>query len=247
MIYCLGLAFMLSLCQCKKDDVNASQAGKARPESTASVLFNGDAALGASNVWKDINIEGSGAVTTITDETGTLCWKFQKPAGSHRTEGHGAKNYQAADGDEIYIGWTCKLYIPTTVKTEAVFQWKSYPTGTTANHPIMLHTQNGKLDLQYFDINHVAYVPWSIPLSSGTWQQFVLRMKLSYDATVGYIELWYNGVKQTLSNGSQRYYCRTMDADFCDPKWGVYGGDTASITNIVKGIRIGATYADVAQ
>lgn len=72
-------------------------------------------------------------------------------------------------------------------------------------------------------------------------------MNLSYSATTGYIELWYNGVKQTFSNGSQRYYCRTMDADYCDPKWGVYGGDEAQATNIVKKIRIGNSYADAAQ
>jgi hypothetical protein len=93
-----------------------------------SVLFNGDASNGSANVWKDINIEGTGTVTTVNDETNTLTWKFLKPADSHRTEGHGAKNYEAQDGDEIYIGWTSKIYMPTTLKTEAIFQWKSYPT-----------------------------------------------------------------------------------------------------------------------
>ncbi|MBZ4190440.1 heparin lyase I family protein [Niabella beijingensis] len=250
----LGFACVCSLSQCKKDRTAAPQ----NPDEMAlvsargaigilSVLFNGDASQGSSNVWKDINIEGSGTVTAINDETATLCWKFLKPAGSHRTEGHGAKNYQAADGDEIYIGWTSKLYMPSALKTDAVFQWKSYPTGTTANHPIMLRTKSGNLELQYFDINHVAAVPWSVSLSTATWQKFVLRMKLSYSAATGYIELWYNGIKQTFSNGSQRYYCRTMDADYCDPKWGVYGGDEEQATHIVKGIRIGTSYADVAQ
>ncbi|ANH79992.1 hypothetical protein A8C56_02480 [Niabella ginsenosidivorans] len=251
----LGIACAIALSQCKKE--STTELRKATDEQSIasangtlgalSLLFDGDASLGSANVWKDINIEGAGTVTTINDETGTLCWKFLKPSGSHRTEGHGAKNYQAAAGDEIYIGWTSKLYMPLTLKTDAVFQWKSYPTGTAANHPIMLRTRSGNLELQYFDSSHVAYVPWSIPLSTSTWQQFVLRMNLSYSAATGYIELWYNGVKQTFSNGSQRYYCRTMDADYCDPKWGVYGGDDAQATHIVKGIRIGTSYADVAQ
>ncbi|QKJ29512.1 heparin lyase I family protein [Mucilaginibacter mali] len=246
----LGAAGMMLLSNCKKENSAASTepTNNTNPAlRTESVLFNGDASNGSAAVWKDINVEQDGSVTTINDETGTLCWKFLKPAGSHRAEGHGAKNYQAASGSEIYIGWTCKLYMPTTLQTDAVFQWKSYPTSTTANHPIMLRTKNGNLDLQYFDINHVASVPWSIALSTGTWQKFVLRMNLSYSATTGYIELWYNGVKQTFSNGSQRYYCRTMDSDYCDPKWGVYGGDEAQATNIVKKIRIGSSYADVAQ
>ncbi|WP_419701134.1 heparin lyase I family protein [Mucilaginibacter sp. NFX135] len=249
----LGAGCVLLLSQCTKDvktnstgngDVAAQTNGKL---STMSLLFNGDASLGSGNVWKDVNIEGSGAMTTVNDETNTLCWQFTKPAGSHRTEGHGAKNYQAQIGSEFYIGWTDKLYMPASLKTDAVFQWKSYPTSTTANHPLMLRTNNGNLELQYFDINHVASVPWSIPLAVSTWQSFVLRIKLSDSATDGYIELWYNGVKQTFTNSSQRYYCRTFDSDYCDPKWGVYGGDASQATHIVKKIRIGTSYADVAQ
>ncbi len=213
-----------------------------------SVLFNGDASNGSANVWKDINIEGTGTVTTVNDETGTLTWKFLKPASSHRTEGHGAKNYEAQDGDEIYIGWTSKIYMPTTLKTEAIFQWKSYPTaGSLQNHPLMLRTKSGNLELQHFDDNHVATVPWSTTLAVNTWLKFVIRMKVSRDPAVGYIEFWYNGVKQTLANGSQRLYCRTLDVDYCDPKWGVYGGDSSQATHFVKKIRIGTSYADVAQ
>lgn len=215
---------------------------------TMSVLFNGDASNGSANVWKDINIEGTGTVTTVNDETGTLTWKFLKPADSHRTEGHGAKNYEAQDGDEIYIGWTSKIYMPTTLKTDAIFQWKSYPTaGSLQNHPLMLRTKSGNLELQHFDDNHVATVPWSTPLSVNTWLKFVIRMKVSRDPAIGYIEFWYNGVKQTLSNGSQRLYCRTLDVDYCDPKWGVYGGDASQATHFVKKIRIANTYADAAQ
>ncbi|MES2278224.1 MAG: heparin lyase I family protein [Bacteroidota bacterium] len=249
-----GMGCVVLLSQCKKetksittDNSSVSTTPTAPKLETMSVLFNGDASNGSTNVWKDINIEGTGTVTTINDETSTLCWKFLKPADSHRTEGHGAKNYQALNGSEIYIGWTSKLYMPTTLQTDAVWQWKSYPTDTMANHPLMLRTKNGNLELQYFDINHVASVPWSTTLSVSTWMKFVIRIKLSSSATTGYIEFWYNGVKQTFSNGNQRYYCRTFDSNSCDPKWGVYGGDDSQVTNIVKKIRIGTTYADVAQ
>lgn len=242
----------LLLSSCKKEkEPDAAQkdlAGAAADVGIMSVLFNGDASNGSSNVWKSINIEGTGTVTTVNDETGTLTWKFLKPSGSHRTEGHGAKNYEAQDGDEIYIGWTSKIYMPSTLKTDALFQWKSYPTeGSLQNHPFMVRTKNGNLELQHFDDDHVASVPWSTPLSTSTWLKFVIRMKVSRDASVGFIEFWYNGVKQTLSNGSQRLYCRTLDVDYCDPKWGVYGGDTSQVTHFVKKIRIGSTYADAAQ
>lgn len=245
---------LLSSCKKEKEPDAALTANKAMASSSGdvgimSVLFNGDASNGSANVWKNINIEGTGAVTTVNDETGTLVWKFLKPSGSHRTEGRGAKNYSAQEGDEIYIGWTSKIYMPTDLKTEALFQWKSYPTdGSLQNHPLMVRTKNGKLELQHFDDQHVATVPWSTTLSTSAWLKFVIRMKVSRDKTVGFIEFWYNGVKQTLSNGSDRLYCRTLDAvPECDPKWGVYGGDSSQVTHFVKKIRIGTTYADAAQ
>ncbi|SHG31643.1 heparin lyase I family protein [Pedobacter caeni] len=244
---------LLSSCEKEKEPdalaANKELATASGGSQIMSVLFNGDASNGTSNVWKTTNIEGTGAVTTVNDETGTLVWKFLKPSGSHRTECRGAKNYSAQEGDEIYIGWTSKIYMPTDLKTDALFQWKSYPTdGSDQNHPFMVRTKNGKLELQHFDINHVASVPWSTTLSTSTWLKFVIRMKVSRDKTVGFIEFWYNGVKQTLSNGSDRLYCRTLDTvPECDPKWGVYGGDTAQVTHFVKKIRIGTTYADAAQ
>ncbi|MCX2450292.1 heparin lyase I family protein [Pedobacter sp. PLR] len=246
----------LLLSNCKKEKPGAVEPllHASNLESTAgdvqaaAVLFNGDAGNGSENVWKSTNIEGTGAVSTVTDETGVLTWKFLKPLGSHRTEGHGAKNYLAAEGDEIYIGFTSKLLIPADLKTEAIFQWKSYPTvGSLQNHPLMLRTKGGKLELQHFDDSHVATVPWAITLPVNTWMSFVIRMKVSRNPAIGFIEFWYNGVKQTLANGTQRLTCRTLDVKDCDPKWGVYGGDEAAVTHYVKKIRIATTYADAAQ
>lgn len=245
-----GVCMLMSNCKKETEQTNASVLKESNKSisSVQSVLFNGDASNGSSNVWKAVNIEGTGALSTVNDETGTLVWKYLKPAGSHRTETRGAKGFQAQEGDNIYIGWTSKIYMPTNLKTEAVFQWKSYPTaGSLQNHPLMLRTKNGKLELQHFDDNHVATVPWSTNLSTGDWLKFVIRMKVSRNPSVGYIEFWYNGVKQTFTNGSQRLYCRTLDVDDCDPKWGVYGGDASQATHFVKKIRIGTSYSDAAQ
>lgn len=249
----LGSAFLLTNCKKQAEGTNVNQdlnnsTAQVSTVNPLAVLFNGDAVNGSSKVWKEINLEQDGSVTTVNDETGTLAWNFLKPIGSHRAEGHGAKNYQAAEGSDIYIGWTSKIYMPVSLKTEAIFQWKAYPTKTAkANHPLMLRTLNGRLELQHFDKNHTATVPWSVVLTTGTWQQFVIRIKVSEDAAVGFIEFWYNGVQQTFSNGNKRLACRTLDSDFCDPKWGVYGGDTAKVTHVVKKIRIASTYSDAAQ
>lgn len=247
---------MLIFTHCSKNMHDASPgnpvtaaSGAAADVNVQSLLFDGNAALGPSAVWKVLNVEGDGAITVVTDPVYGKVWKFYKPAGSHRTEGHGAKNFQAEEGDDIYIGWRSKLDIPASQKTNAVFQWKAYGSGLpmTQNYPIVVSTTStGILHLMHFAPGKIGTEVWATPLSRNTWNTMVLRIKVSRDAATGFIEFWYNGVKQTLVNGTQRYPARTLDADFCDPKFGVYGGDPADITNYVHAIKIGSSYADAA-
>ncbi len=55
---------------------------------------------------------------------------------------------------------------------------------------------------------------WSGPeLSRGLrWENIIVHLKMSTDPNVGFAELWYNGNKQTLFNGKQIYYFRTLDS-----------------------------------
>lgn len=250
-------ANILALTSCTKSlqDPNVAKnnvvsvAGTTGNLGILSLLWDGDASLPSANVWKLLNFEGSGTITAETDPVYGKVWKFYKPAGSHRTEGHGAKNFQAAEGDDIYIGWRSKLDIPQNQNTNAVFQWKAYGSGQpmTQNYPIVLSTTtNGNFHLMHFAPGKIGTEVWVAPLSRNTWNAMVLRIKVSRDGAVGFIEFWYNGVKQTLVNGTQRYPARTLDADFCDPKFGVYGGDAAEITNYVQGAKIASTYAEAA-
>ncbi|SHL72417.1 Polysaccharide lyase [Chitinophaga jiangningensis] len=244
----LGIA-CITLSYCAKDDQVRSNHPAPATAHTESLLWNGDAALGASNVWKVLNIEGSGTITVATDPVYGPVWQFYKPAGSHRTEGHGAKNFAAAEGDDIYLGWRSKLVIPANQNTNAVFQWKAYGSGQPMlqNFPIVLSTTtSGKFHLMHYAPGKIGTEVWQTNLLAAVWNDIVMRIKVSRDSSIGFIEFWYNGTKQTLVNGTQRYYARTWDADYCDPKWGVYGGDAADITNFVHGLKIGSTYGDAA-
>src|SRR5207248_3261663 len=96
------------------------------PQVQGTLLWDGDASKG-NTVWKVAqNIEGTGDISVINDPTYGPTWKFNKPLGSHRTESHAAKTFQAQEGDDIYIGWRCKISMPPKINTNAVFQWKAY-------------------------------------------------------------------------------------------------------------------------
>lgn len=212
---------------------------------TAPILWDGTASNG-TGVFKVLDIDSMGTIGTTTDANAGLVWKFYKPSNNHRTEVHAAQGYQAAEGDDIYVGWRSKLDMPANIQTNAVFQWKAYGTGFTQNYPIVIKTlSTGKLQLEYYSPGKVLHILWNTPLQTNVWNDFVLHLKVSANASTGFIEFWYNGVMQTLNGTSTQYAARTLDVS-CDPKWGVYGGDASTITNYVSNLKITTTYASAA-
>jgi len=213
------------------------------PVVPGTILWDGDAAKGTS-VWKVAsNIEGTGTISVVNDVTYGPVWKFYKPLGSHRTESHAANGFEAKEGDDFYIGWRCKLTTPPNIATNAVFQWKAYGDNMQQDYPILLSTTSGgNIHLMYYAPGGAGTELWKMPLNINAWNRFVLHLKISHDAAVGFIEFWVNGTKQTLSNGQQLFHGRTLDADNCDPKWGVYGGDAQDMTNYISQPRIATTY-----
>ena len=75
---------------------------------------------------------------------------------------------------------------------------------------------------------------WETDMLPGTWHEIKMRIRWSASDTVGFIELWHQGVRQTFLNSSTTYSIRTMMPG--DPgdyyKEGLYRGDRAE-TGIV--------------
>jgi hypothetical protein len=92
-------------------------------------------------------------------------------------------------------------------------------------------------------------VIWSIPTPIGQWFTIALGIKQSYDAKVGWVEVYYNGQQQKLSDGSMRLSCQTLDGGYCDPKWGIYGTTSSpkpQSASFIGDIRIGKDYPSAA-
>jgi hypothetical protein len=89
---------------------------------------------------------------------------------------------------------------------------------------------------------------WQGPrLASNRWYDLVYRVKLSQDPTVGFVEVWLDGVQQTLVNGESRIYGETIQAAKTFIKAGVYRSRYSTGTSIVEhdGIRVGTSFAAV--
>lgn len=93
-------------------------------------------------------------------------------------------------------------------------------------------------------------IAWNGPALStllDAWHSFVLHVKFSKDASVGYLEVWLDGAPQTLINGQKRLYFQTVCTNdtYIYPKLGTYGMDSATgggPYHWFESPRIGTTY-----
>lgn len=104
------------------------------------------------------------------------------------------------------------------------------PTVQICNKTIGQFSKHFKEDLalEQYNPKHQKNSVCSTKLETDKWHDIVLHIHLSRDKHKGFVEFWYNG-KQKLE-GLEKFICRTLDAEHCDPKWGIYGGDAADAT-----------------
>lgn len=215
--------------------------------ANAAVIWDGDASRG-TGVFALIgsNCASPGSVTAVDDAGHGRVWRYHKPSGLNRCESRGIKvggsTYLFRDGQTVYLGWYSKL--SSTVNNNATFQWKSFGNHTQ-NYPFVLKVISNRITMIQRQPGTSEVRIWSQPITANSWNHFAIGVHLSSDTRGGWIELWFNGTRQTFGNSTQRYACRTFDSEN-HPKWGVYGASGTTVTNFVDGLKIGTTHADVA-
>src|SRR5262249_43109314 len=175
-------------------------------------------------------------------------FRYHKPSSSNRCENHGIRvngtGYAFQNNTTYFLGWWSKL--DNTANDNANFQWKSFGEGHQQNFPIVLKMINGKMTLMQRQPDHTENFLWSRTISKNTWNHFALGIRLSSELRGGWIEFYFNGVKQTLTTGGTRFACRTWDTGNHNcPKWGVYGGRGSDRSNFVVCQKVGRSFADV--
>jgi hypothetical protein len=176
--------------------------------------------------------------------------------GKERCEAKGTRlpdgtNVRLTDGNTYWIGWR-SMYgegVREGKAWVALFQMHAYGV-TGSGAPFVLRTlSDGVLHLQNNVMGTNIHI-WNVPLVTGQWQSFVLHVHMSSVATEGWVELWYNGVRQTFINGEQRYYCPTHEdapGTYNRLKWGIYrgGGNSGNWHAWMSGARLGTSFEDV--
>ncbi len=230
-------------------------------------------------VFTNFNNEDNGGtiptLTSVNDPQLGKVWQVYKPAGAKRAEISRAKGYVQKEGEIIYISYKWKIAIKQedVKKGFAVFQWKTDNGNTLQNYPFTLgYNGDGTLSLDTHgpgdesgwwskpgsSISKRENTVWTKQIPQNQWQSIIFGVKVSSyigtDTTkLGYLEYWFNGVKQKfsvekpapdykliLSDDKTRAYLRTLDGNITYPKWGAYGeaGRSFDVTAFVGDLRI---------
>ena len=146
---------------------------------------------------------------------------------------------------ERWYGWSSMITdsVPANAAFQAITQWQSRDYRTP---PVGVFIQNGELVIYVHRMNGdgslIALTKiWHGPLLRNTWQDLRFHIKWSPSDSVGYIEFWVNGVRQTFDDGTQRRYIRTLQPGFTSyMKQGYYrtGGTPGSGVVYHDGLRI---------
>jgi hypothetical protein len=156
------------------------------------------------------------------------------------------------EGDDQWFGWS--TFFPAdfpAVPTSGFFcffQWHGQPWSGSPR--LAFYVAGGNVLFIRDDVYNYDR-PWSGPLVRNAWQDFVVHVKWSKDANVGFIELWFNGAQQTFSNGQQRLAMATIQSDQSAVetiptsyrKKGMIGG---TVTLYQDAVKVGTSYAAVA-
>jgi hypothetical protein len=84
-------------------------------------------------------------------------------------------------------------------------------------------------------------------LEKDRWYELIYRVNLSQDPSTGFVEVWLDGVQQSLANGQTRMYGQTIQMPSTYLKAGIYRSASSTGTSIVEhdSIVVGTSLAAV--
>jgi hypothetical protein len=137
-------------------------------------------------------------------------------------------------GMTVYAGWRSRVQTPIHGSWNGIYQAKCHGAHV-ADQPLVISVKNGTLTVEnHEDIggNEVSRDVWRRPLPMNTWFSMMLKIHYSESRSTGYVQVWYNGVLQTLLNGTTIHHGQTWDGSENNMHWGIYRADEINGTEI---------------
>jgi Polysaccharide lyase len=202
-----------------------------------NVIFRGDFDTGDASQFEDVE-SVPGRVTVGTSGPapfqGSHRGRFEVQAGDefangNRTEVRGP---DFSEGDERWIRQA--IYVPTGTATESGWRLVAQFGSGNGSPPVALFLEsdsNLSFQVGYGDS---STFDWEGPaIQRNRWYDIVLHVRFSSNPTVGFVEVYLNGQRQTMTNGQPRRYRATLAGDGVYYKTGIYRSDSIGQTDVV--------------
>jgi Polysaccharide lyase len=217
---------------------------QAPPPYTPHPLFVGDFETGNFNQWaicqtitfndRCTNYNGTKITYSLQLENtilrqGNWAARFEVRNGDQpfccgeRSEVNGDTALTSNEGDDRWYQWSTLFAAGWPNQGwSAVAQWHdeadgppalSFNTSTddgfaSGNWGVLIHKNSSPNN------TITTYTPWQTPINPGTWHDIKIHVKWSTSDSIGFIEVWHNGARQTFSGapcaGQTRCMTRTM-------------------------------------
>jgi MYXO-CTERM domain-containing protein len=221
----------------------------------ATRLWDGDASKGLT-VFGEVQ-SLNGPITVADDPTYGKVFKFVCNDNG-ATKARSEVSYMAGvtldpkNGD-YFIAWRSKWGpLPTKAgKWQVLSQIHHDPVGLGGPVPFGLSVPgDGKMHFNAQDPTGRSYSMWDHALPLDEWHRYIVHTKMGETLATGYCEIWFDGVKQTLTNGQDRIGCAMSRPNAGSHwKWGVYrsgaGGPIGQSVHYLQHPMMGTTLEDV--
>ncbi|RKG63922.1 carbohydrate-binding protein [Corallococcus sp. CA054B] len=200
--------------------------------AAAEIVWRGDFETGNRSQYSKEQMVSSDRLQVVTSPVseGKYALKATVKQGDDPINSSGNRNelvYLSNEkvGSEYWYRWKVMFAndFPSVDAWQLFTQW--HHDGCCGSPPIEFFVKGELIRLTLNDSGTV----WSTALKRGAWQEFIFHVKWSPDSSVGYVELWHNGVQvlkktyaKTMFSGQNNYL-----------KLGLYRADTIKPVGVV--------------
>lgn len=209
------------------------------------VLFNGGFDNGFEG-WhvqalsNDVSLFEQGAFSGTAAHFEVHEGDVEPETGSQRAEVSGPT---FDEGQDLYVRDTIRVPASSSFSSDwqLVQQLREEEWGGSPGMAVFLE-DTGELKIGAGDSSPMF---WRGPIvQRDRWYDLVYRVKLSQDPSVGFVEVWLDGVPQQMLNGETRIYGQTMQRPQNYIKAGIYRSRYATGTSVVEhdNVIVGTSY-----
>jgi hypothetical protein len=245
-----GLAFVVAVLVAAvvMDDEPSSEPPPRAPSPQqaplgGSVLFRGDFNTGDLSQWGVVHSQTPDRVTVGTSRPppheGAYHARFEvRPGDGREGEGNRAEVTAPqpagwfAEGQERWIRQS--VYVPSQTLEKSwklITQYSANGVGSPALAMFLVGGSRPRFELRHGDSSTTDWV--GPKLQFDRWYDIAVHVRYSSSPTTGFIEVYLEGAKQTLTNSQTRRHRTTMEHGKAYLKVGIYRNASHSTTNVV--------------